>query len=782
MFGHGSNTMLHGSTDRWPAIIVAVTVLFILLAPRSVVQAQSSPVELTVTALDIGLKGTVRPGTWTPARIVLTNRTSDPRVVRCQWVFADADGDEVLAHRRITLNAERSEHLWLYAPIPAVMTRQTQWRFDVINVDDDRSLASVMLVPMDELTRIDPRERVVGVLGDMWFGLKAYEQEITQHEKCVVLEPLATARLPDRWYGLSVLEAMVWSPRSDSFDATDVREEVRNAVREWVQRGGHLVVILPKYGDTWFESSLAQILPDIRPPQIMEAKAPPAWLGPVLPPDVMIQMKRLEPKGDASVVLRDNDGEPIGVAGQYGFGRVTLVGVDLTDLQLLSWNLPSPICPTPQSPTLWRQVFGWRAPIFQNAYLREQQKRNAIGHPQLRDRMDIAANAVAPKTIWHATAASKLSLGIFCFIVYWLLAGPIGFEVLRRRGRSELAWVVFVGMVVAFTLICWLGALLIRPYEDKINHFTLVDVTVSAADEPGEALLHVHSWAALLVARHGQARVEVVDREGSERAANTRQTLGCVGLSAKAEGGGFLGTQRYDISAGAPREVLIPVRSTAKLLELDFVGYPESGNDGDEPWIWPNGVLRLEGDEGGGKRPSGQLVHDLPGPLIDVLFVYCPGEGGRPVCWRVDKWAPREPYAIAPTINGTELVKDPNANHYKDRDLRKEGWLGANMSFLKETGSLVSRNQMASAVELLSFFSLLPPPDFRDNSFAGLNQPSSFVRSLGREFDLSHLTSLRRLIVIGHLEANGPNPTPLRVDGRKLDANGLTVVRWICRL
>ena len=91
-------------------------------------------------------------------------------------------------------------------------------------------------------------------------------------------------------------------------------------------------------------------------------------------------------------------------------------------------------------------------------------------------------------------------------------------------------------------------------------------------------------------------------------------------------------------------------------------------------------------------------------------------------------------------------------------------------------GMVPSASDMAPRIEMLSFFDMLPPPDFRD--VMGLRRPEAYKRAVGRGLDLSHLTAMRRLILIGHLE-EGPNPTPLRVDGRRLPARGWTVVRWI---
>ena len=90
---------------------------------------------------------------------------------------------------------------------------------------------------------------------------------------------------------------------------------------------------------------------------------------------------------------------------------------------------------------------------------------------------------------------------------------------------------------------------------------------------------------------------------------------------------------------------------------------------------------------------------------------------------------------------------------------------------------------VAMGVEMLTFFGMLPPPDFRDTdaSFSLSDSIVAFGRREGRQLDLTHLLPLRRLMLIGHL-TGGPTPLPLQVDGDDLPSRGWTTVRWICRL
>ena len=58
-----------------------------------------------------------------------------------------------------------------------------------------------------------------------------------------------------------------------------------------------------------------------------------------------------------AVLLTDNQRRPLVVAGSYGLGRVTLIGVDISDRRLMGGYLPN-------GPLLWSAVFGWRSPAW----------------------------------------------------------------------------------------------------------------------------------------------------------------------------------------------------------------------------------------------------------------------------------------------------------------------------------------------------------------------------------------------------------------------------------
>ena len=81
-------------------------------------------------------------------------------------------------------------------------------------------------------------------------------------------------------------------------------------------------------------------------------------------------------------------------------------------------------------------------------------------------------------------------------------------------------------------------------------------------------------------------------------------------------------------------------------------------------------------------------------------------------------------------------------------------------------------------MEMLSIFGQLQPPKYLKPPEGQSPETMVARRSLGRELDLSPWFSRPCVIVIGFLE-DSACPIPLRVDGRPVRSEGLTVIRWI---
>ncbi len=786
----------------------------IVLALAAVGSAAPGAVELTVQPHDVGLLGNMRPGSWTPIRLTLESRLDRARAVVCQWVLPDADGDQVYAQRTVTLNPGRRQRVWLYGTPPASTRPSEGWLVRVVDEATAGELAQVVVSAPRWLNRLS---RAVAVTGALPLGLQAYSQPpdsqwsehtVTHNETTRLIAGIEPANLPDRWWGLSTLESLVWTPQGGDPAATGVTPQTHDAIRQWVRRGGHLVVVLPAVGQTWTSSPLADLLPPVTMTTLHDA-LPPDWLGtPANRSELAMQVTALEPQygGPVATLLRDANRRPLVVAWRAGFGRVTLIGVDLTDPRLARLGLPN-------GSGLWSAVFGWRGPVLPREFIEQEIAANRMSRPS--QRMHVQLDRFLPRGItMHQSATPALVAAIIFFIVYWFAAGPITYALLRDRKRVQHSWSVFAATAALFTMAGWGGAYALRTATPRITHLSVLDI--DAAD--GTA--RVRSWLSVFVPKHGEIPVRLSDiGDGEPSTANATRDSGTIaspGLD-PAQQTNFLDTRRYTLNIAAPGRLTLPIRATAKQLDIQYFGPLTSiANASDtgptDRWQGPTGEVHVVNG-----WPAGQLVHYLPGTLRNLRVIYCPGDGVTPWVWQHEKhkhWPAGQALIVTPPRHADRLVRRAarsddgrvwDAEGYLGRLIAAKtgrGWGGTTPTFSQQqnTGQAqsgsppgptntpaqpakplvqVADNEIAQAVEMLSFFNALPEPAFLETDM--LKRPANYRRSVGRDLDLTSLTVTPCLILIGYMDSS-PLPAPLKVDGKFIGSEGLTVVRWIAPL
>lgn len=769
--------------------VAALAIVASLLLPATPAMGQLTGVTLDINPDAVGLDGQVRPGTWTPIRLRLTNHASEPRQVVCRWLLEDFDGDRVIARRQgVTLNPQATAEVWLYGPLTATESGEGPWTVQVMDAETNRLLASEQVGPRRVL---EPNQTALGLMSSAPMGLQPYTERHTRHEAVELMRGLRLRDLPDRWYGLSNLESLIWTSEGGNPLDAAVSESSLHALREWVRRGGHLVIVLPTAGQTWTDSLLADMLP-VDDRQMRRVNAPlPRWLYDVRPADGADQPTPFPMTvfdvdiGDAGrddgvrgggrtgVLLRDEQGRALVVAGRYGFGRVTLLGVDLADRRLVARGLPS------GRYRVWNTVFGWQNPVFSEAYIADEQSASPPRMSRTHQRQEVELGQFMPPLLaMGGTAAPALLLAIVVFALYWLMAGPVAYVVLRQRGALRHAWLAFLVVVLGFSVLSWAGAWGLQGRGASIAHFSVVDVD----GHTGE--VRMQSWLSLLVPEFGDVAVGLgADDEATgaaSGAAMNHNVIASPGLPLGLPGAGFLDPRTYELNAASPHALEVPFRSTAKQFRLDYRGPLREDQAGvTDPWVLPQGRVWMSG-----AWPRGELSHGLPGPLRNVLVVYCPGEGQTPWVWRHETWGPQEVLDLAENRSRASwLVRRPR-EYDADRNWEAEGFLGTLIG--RKTGqglgeidplrARIADNVMIQSAEMLSFYSMLPPPNFRRVDLR--SQPAMYERELGRTLDISHLTAERRLIVIGYLQ-NAPLPAPLTVNGGAVEAEGWTMVRWI---
>lgn len=759
------------------ALSVWLTGIAVGQNPASPWTQETSGIQVTVEPQHLGLAGVVRPGSWTPLLVTLDNRSPKVRRVRCQWILPDADGDQVQAQRVVTLTPQRTQRVWLYG-VPAFNTSlaasNIDWRLLVHDEQTGQLLANQSLFVS---TVVDPRDNLIGITSQLPLGLQRWSDagperdNFTQYERLRLLRGLDPTLFPDRWYGYSALEALIWTPDSADPGTPAISPESLRALRQWIQRGGHLVVVLPAIGDDrWTGSPLASVLPPMRMSIVRGAREPALVLG--TPQElVALDIRRLEPVGDTTVIFEAGDAGPWVVAGQYGLGRVTVVGADLTDRRIVRM--------TPGT-DLWKAIFGWRsnANDHEKRAARENTVRRITEHA-----VELSGFA-RPLIAMRDTFTGALMLAMVLFGLYWLTAGPLGFAVLKQRRMTQHAWVAFVAVVMLFSAVAWGGAVLLRPRHTKVAHYSTL--TIDAKSQ----MSHVHSWLSLFVGEHGQVHVALDSPPlGDELPGEHHyQTLWSPGMPTEKFETGFLDPRRYQIDVASPHQAAMPFRATARQIEVDFYGKlndkfepPSIWRDAPPVWVLPQ-ASNIEIKDG---WPAGQVAHRLPGTLTEVTILFSPGGNREPWVWTAPPWAPDQVLEISrPTADRAHrLVVPARAGQawggYLGERIRVNKPLQRFLDDEERVPLQPAANEMILGSEMLTFYSMLPPPEWwvTDWRVPRVN----YYRAAGRAMDLSHLVKLRRLIIIGYLK-DSPLPLPLTVNGGNVTGTGWTMVRWVCPL
>ena len=751
--------------------------LWAVLCLGSVTWAQSSPIQLILDPAAVGFQGIVRPGSWTPMRITIDNTAGSTRQVIVSWELQDMDKDQLFAQRKTTLTAGRIQNLWLYA-VPPLQTKSSDiWWVSVRDQLTGQTLASGSL-PI--LTLAPLTTTLIGTTGSRArLGLEPYTDKIgdrdnvpyTQHESIHEIRGMSPDLLPDRWYGLSALNMLVWTPDSLDPGSPSISAQSLIALRQWVKQGGHLVVSLPAVGELWTSSPLAGLLPQVNM-RLVQDQLPPPSLGLLVRP-IKIDMLALEPQSDVSksevAVLAYDAREqfPVIVTQQRGFGRVTLIGIDLSNRELGS---------LPNGPRLWRTIARWQGPGLRKDRLRTLLEQKKIASLFNRRAVNIG-DLVGPQVAMKGTYNMALLIAMLLFASYWLISGPVSFFVLKHKSRERYAWRVFVLGVFFFTAVSWAFALAFRPVATRVEHFSVLDIDATQQE------VRSSSWLSLFVAKHDRIKVQIKDNPSST---SNQHLISSPGFPPFEQSTGFLDPQRYHFASNAPGQMQIPFRATAKQLALNWHGtFADPMPQGYEADRLIYGKIEIENN-----FPTGTLNHQLPAPLSAVLLIYCPGGGKTPLVWReANDWKPGTPLQISSQTIKTidRLVAQPLRSAGDDWsgylwDLQHGNKTLDRLLNADNPNLRLASNEIRTGVEMLSFYDMLPPPAYwKMDTGIGDKFPMHYMRSLGRELDWSKLTVFPRLILIGYME-NAPLPIPLHVEDKPVQSTGRVAVRWITHL
>lgn len=754
---------------RYPRLSLIGLMGLLFLFVGSPAWGQQTGVKVEVDPEAVGIQGQFRPGYWTGVRLKITNESGQSRALRCVWEVRDIDGDRVLMEHVLGgVEAKGTRTPWLYAPIRTGSV--TPWQFRVFDVDSGEMLGRQVVTPASEVL-IPQENRAIAVTGEGILNLTPlYGNRRTQNEALTVIPGLSHEGMPNRWYGYDMLDAVIWTQSGGSPPSG----EKLKALTEWVQRGGHLVVILGP-GDSALQDwqSQAGILMPAIQPEVVDALPLPSWMGSARAkqdgtPHTVTAYALNPPAGkNHQAILTETVGPsgktPLAVSHRVGVGRVTVIGVDLTSRKLSELGLPN-------DPALWQAVFGWRGRYISKVSFEQGVKDGNFINEDIRP--SVLLDTLLPQhVVMQDRASAGLGLAMLLFVIYGLLAGPVSFFLLRTNRMVHWSWPVFVIIVTVFAAASWTGAYFFRPLQTRIGHFSVMTIDVESQR------VHTHSWLSLFKPKHGRVTfsIDPAKTEGNHNVVSSS------GLLMRSTATGFVDTQTYEMDAYEPSEAGLPFRSTARQLELDYLGsLTDEGGLADQEYELPQGSVTWDGN-----RLTGRITHGLPFDLTDVVIVFSDGDpSNEPRVWTryrrdwlrgqrldLEVLGRSDPLAVEPiyTIN-----RSPNGPWGGFLAGVTENWQQTNtLTGFTNPGAVtdeITPDLVVQRLLALTFYDMLPRPRYlrsEQDQFSGNFGPTGAypIRHTMRRLDLSKQLREPCLIVVGNVRSNAMLPVPVEVDG-----------------
>lgn len=736
--------------------------------------------QVAIRVENFGVGDMVRAGEWAGIHLALTDRAEKPREVAVQLHIADGDGDTTLYQRIVILNPSREMGVWLYARLPWDMTQGKVLRISVSEASprEDGSVEvgrQIAWKPIPLPRVVSANEAMLAVIGQATLGFDQYaafyqdrETSPGAHEASVLAAGLTPQVLPDMWMGLGSFETILWSQGDP---ATLPGESQASALREWINRGGHLVIVLPDVGNTWSAGAnpLADLMPACKVDSLEDADlAPYAPLLSGRSAERKVIRGALHrfmiapdtPLAEATPLITGPHGI-IAVRRLVGTGMVTLIGLDLADRKLgQTIGIRADV--------FWPRILGKRAAALSQAEISALATKTQLARAQPTMQID----EQIPSEIAKSREASVgIILGLIVFVTYWLIAGPLGFGLLRAKGLERHSWVLFVGAAGVFTAVAWAGASMLRPKLEQAWHYTLLDHVY------GQPVERIRAFVSVLLPRYGEQTVTLGDPSADKA---WRETLTPWSDPAADSRPAFPDARSYEADVRSMTSLTVPARSTIKTFQADWCGGPR--------WSMPvpAGPDQAPMLDSSG-RLSGTLIHNLPGALKEVHIFLVRRQVGESAlryretftpqplvaevyAWREESWAPEAPlplsgYAAAPAANAKDKLEN----------------IIPKLSIMDRT--LPASTKPEDLDDMISLYGVLEQPDPTATGLGTGKVPAVVRRRMVHTLDLAEWFTQPCLIIIGRLE-DVQLPMPMSVDGHLLDGrdrpcSGRTVVRWV---
>lgn len=430
-------------------IALFIALLIALSATRAVSAQTQTGIKLTAQA---GLDGACKVDAWLPVRVTVENTGADLEA-RVQASYKNDQGGASIYGVDVSLPASSRKEFFLY-----VYSTGATRNFSVSVLEGGTERANNKL----NVSCADSDATLFGVVAD---DPSAYNilNDIRPLVGVTRLAHLTIADLPDSEQGWAALDALVVA----NVDTGKLSAAQKQALNLWIANGGKLFIT----GGLRWQTTTAG-LKDFMPVNVTATKnvmglsALAAYIkdASALDAGTIIAAGTLQ-KGAS--VLVEQDGVPLLVEMQRGYGKIYYFAADPALKPLSDWNGMKEI---------YDRLLAFKSPkpIWANASFDSNQANTALSSmPQL----------ALPSIIY-----------VCCWLgIYILVVGPVNYFVLRRMKRAELAWVTVPVLVIMFSCLAFISGYAYRGTTPILNRLALAQAWEGVDQARVNALVGVYS-------------------------------------------------------------------------------------------------------------------------------------------------------------------------------------------------------------------------------------------------------------------------------------------------
>ena len=411
--------------------------------------AQADDLTLSARA---GFDGLYRNGAAVPI-LVSARNDGAPLEGEIRVAVDDGAGGENVFTAPVALPTQSDKRVALYVHVPGF-----SGSLKVELVSDGRVVATTIT---NLLTLVPPESLLYGVISPD-SGALAFLETVNGSRTGAAVAFLDLADLPDVAVAWRALDVLVF----DDVDTSRLTAGQLAALRTWVENGGHLVVTGGPGGPKT-AAALADLLP-VTINGVESVAALPALEefvgasttapGPFVLTDASLR------RGE---VMLAQDDRPLLATADLGLGRVTFLALDPKLAPLAGWAGHDP---------LWQAIA----------------VMTPTPGPWSNGIQDSYSAGAAVSAIPGLRLPSLGGLLLF-LLAYTVVIGPINFLVLRRRRRSELAWITIPVLVLLFSAVTYFTGFRTRGGAAVLHTLTVAQGSIEAEQVRAQSIAGLYS-------------------------------------------------------------------------------------------------------------------------------------------------------------------------------------------------------------------------------------------------------------------------------------------------